>query len=263
MENFDVRGSGSDGQNKNVNGPKWTGIVLIVIGIAFLGRNLIPDFPRWIFRWEMILVTIGLIVGIRHQFRGMGWFILVAIGGISMLDVILPVFNKPQFTWATIAIVIGLYLIIRPGNKLETKQTPSVGDSYWTGTKKESLSSSFDASQEHSEKEMLDATSIFSNVTKIIMSKDFQGGEIVVVMGGGEINLSKADVKGRVRLNATNIMGGIELIVPPTWHVQSAVVSIMGGVEDKRDPHFLRVDPDKILFLEGVCLLGGIEIKSY
>src|SRR5690606_39039539 len=93
-------------------------------GLAFLGRNLIPDFPRWVFRWEMILVTIGLIVGIRQQFRGAAWFIMVAIGGISMLDLIFPAFSRPQFTWATIAIVSGLYLILRPGARTDGSGVP-------------------------------------------------------------------------------------------------------------------------------------------
>lgn len=255
MEDFERRHTGA--RDRNLNGPKWTGIILILVGLAFLMRNLVPEFPRWIFRWEMILVSIGLVVGIRHQFRGAGWFIMVAIGGISMLDLILPIFNKPQFTWATIAIVTGLYLILKPGTRSE--------NSYSSGSHAaapDASASSF-SGREYISGEVLDATSVFGNVKKVVVSKNFRGGEIVAVMGGAEIDLSRADIIGRVRLDATNIMGGTELVVPSDWDVQSNVVAILGGVEDKRDPRFLRIEPGKILVLEGVCLLGGIEIKSY
>lgn len=263
MGNLDNRSNPGGEQNKNLNGPKWTGIVLIVIGLVFLGRNLVPDFPRWLFRWEMILVTIGIFVGIRHQFRGAGWFILVAIGGISMLDLIFPMFNKPQFTWATIAIAVGLYLILKPGTKIDFNSTFSGRPPGSPANPPSPSSAPFYSGTEYSYGEGINATSVFSNVKKVVMSKDFRGGEVVVVMGGAEIDLSKADLNGRIKLEATNILGGTELIVPPTWHVQSEVVAILGGVEDKRDPHFLRVEPEKVLVLEGVCLLGGIEIKSY
>ncbi len=256
MEDFEYRHTGT--RDKNLNGPKWTGIILILVGLAFLMRNLVPEFPRWIFRWEMILISIGLIVGIRHQFRGVGWFIMVAIGGISMLDLILPVFNKPQFTWATIAIVTGLYLILKPGTRSE--------DSYNSGSHTlwaPDVSASSFSGRDYVSGEVLNATSVFGNVKKVVVSKNFRGGEIVAIMGGAEVDLSKADIGGRVRLEATNIMGGTELIIPSDWDIQSNIVAVLGGVEDKRDPRFLRTEPGKILVLEGVCLLGGIEIKSY
>ncbi len=268
MEDFERRHTGE--QVKNPDGPKWTGIILILVGLAFLMRNILPEFPRWIFRWEMILISIGLIVGIRHQFRGAGWFIMVAIGGISMLDLIFPVFNKPQFTWATIAIVTGLYLILRPGTKsggdsfTSGAHTWSQDTSEWSqGASEWSQGTSSFGKREYVSGEVLNTTSIFGSVKKVVVSKSFRGGEIVAIMGGAEIDLSKADISGRARLNATNIMGGTELIVPSDWNVQSNVVAVLGGVEDKRDPRFLRIEPGKILVLEGVCLLGGIEIKSY
>lgn len=262
MKDFESRYSGTGRERRNPDGTKWTGILLILIGLVFFGRSVFPEFLKWIFRWEMILVTIGLLVGIRHQFRGFGWFIMVAIGGISMLDLIFPLFNKPQFTWATIAIVSGLYLILRPGTKLDFNRygDPAGSGAPYASSGKEHF---YTESESAIPTEKISATSIFGNIKKVVVSKDFRGGEIVAVMGGAEIDLSRADIKGRVRLEATNIMGGTELVVPPTWHIQSEMVAILGGVEDKRDPHFLRIEPDKVLVLEGVCLLGGIEIKSY
>jgi predicted membrane protein len=260
MSDFESKGV-SDDPDKRGGNIQWVGIILILVGLAFLGRNLVP---AWVFRWEMILFTIGLLIGIRQQFNGTGWFVMMAIGGVSMLDMIFPVFNKSQFTWATVAIVIGLYLIIRPGTKpVHRRRHEADRSSGFDSRDSYQSPAGFQAEGENTYSEVIDAVSVFSGIKKVVTSKDFRGGEIVSVLGGAEIDLSKADIKGRVRLEATNILGGTELIIPPNWHVKSEVVAILGGVEDKRDPHFLRGEPDKILFLEGVCILGGIEIKSY
>ena len=62
---------------------------------------------------------------------------------------------------------------------------------------------------------------------------------------------------------ATNIFGGTKLVVPPTWDVQSEMVAIFGGVDDKRQIKGVHLDPNKVLILDGTCIFGGIEIRSY
>jgi hypothetical protein len=96
-----------------------------------------------------------------------------------------------------------------------------------------------------------------------VVSKNFKGGEIVAVFGGAEIDFSHADIQGVVKLEATNILGGTKLIVPPTWDVQSEMVAILGGVEDKRRIQPEMIDRNKRLVLMGTALLGGLEVKSY
>jgi hypothetical protein len=112
---------------------------------------------------------------------------------------------------------------------------------------------------------MLDSVNIFGGLKKNIISKDFQGGEIVTIFGGSELNLTQADVTGRITLEVTQIFGGIKLIVPPHWRIQSEeLVSIFGGVDDKRpilaNPTY---DEHRVLVLRGTNIFGGIDIKSY
>ena len=73
----------------------------------------------------------------------------------------------------------------------------------------------------------------------------------------------QADINERVRIDVTTFMGGAKIIVPGSWDVQSEMVAVLGGVEDKRDLRPTNVDPQKVLVLDGMCLMGGIEIKSY
>ena len=101
----------------------------------------------------------------------------------------------------------------------------------------------------------------------IVLSK---GDAVVLIdsmslefMGGSEINLTQADFNGTIRIDTTNIFGGTKLFVPANWDVQSEVVAIFGGVDDKRHLNGHAIDPKKVLIIEGTCLFGGIDIRSF
>lgn len=235
----------------------WTGIFLLIVGTAFLLKNMDLDLPHWLFRWESLVFLLGLYIGLKQRFKGAGWFIMIVIAGTSLLDEIFPVFERPQFTWAVVAIIVGFYFIVRP------KNMPSASWSECTSKTKPVDDFKTDDVEIYSGNEALEVTAIFGSVKKVVVSKNFRGGEIVSIMGGSDINLSQSDIHGRVALEATNIMGGTKLIIPPTWDVQSEMVAIFGGVEDKRDVHSLKIDPNKVLVLEGTCIFGGLEIRSF
>lgn len=236
----------------NDNSNFWTGLILFLIGSVILLRKLDLPVPGWIFSWELILITIGLFLGFRYQFRGPAWFILIIIGSVSMVDNIFPAINLRKFAWPLIFIIIGLFFILRP--KLVRKNPSDIPD--------EPIPASEEA-PDFSNMDRLDITAIFAGAKRVVVSKNFRGGEIVSIFGGSEINLSKADISGKVSLETTNILGGTKLIVPHDWEIQSDMVAIFGGVEDKRDLYAMKTDPGKVLVLEGVCLFGGLEIKSY
>jgi hypothetical protein len=82
-------------------------------------------------------------------------------------------------------------------------------------------------------------------------------------MGGTEINLTQADIHGKVMIEATNVFGGTKLIIPPTWDVQSNVVTLFGGIDDKRQLNGEAPDPAKVIYLSGTCVFGGIDIRSF
>jgi len=51
--------------------------------------------------------------------------------------------------------------------------------------------------------------------------------------------------------------------VPSHWMVKSEIVTIFGGVEDKRVMSTVIDTPDKVLILKGTVIFGGIEIKNF
>lgn len=109
----------------------------------------------------------------------------------------------------------------------------------------------------------LDAVSVFGGVKKTILSKTFKGGDIVNVFGGAEIDLTMADIEGKVVIDITQIFGGTKIIVPSHWQVVSNLSAVFAGVDDKRLRKTGSGDDNKILVLEGVSIFAGVDIRSY
>jgi len=109
----------------------------------------------------------------------------------------------------------------------------------------------------------LDAVSIFGGVKKMILSKNFKGGEIVNVFGGAELDFTQADINGRVIIDITQIFGGTKIIVPANWQVVSDLAAVFASVDDKRIKTMATADSNKILVLKGVSIFAGVDIRSY
>jgi hypothetical protein len=227
------------------------GLIIVIIGLIFLANEAGVRIPHWVISIETGLIALGLYLGFRHHFKGIGWLIPIVIGSVLLVDDIYPYTDLSDYLWPMIIIGAGLVIIFKPGKRSS--------DPYWK---------KWDANHTDltSGEDYLDSTVIFGGVKKNIISKNFRGGEAVTVFGGTEIILTQADVNGKIVLELTQIFGGTKLIVPPHWKIQSEdLVAIFGGVEDKRailsDPS--TVSESKVLVLRGTCIFGGIDIKSF
>jgi predicted membrane protein len=236
-----------------------SGVVLLLIGSVLLARQLGAPLPDWLFTWPMILIAVGLFVGIKLRFRNPGWMIPTLIGLVFLADQVLPGTNLKPFLFPIIIMAMGILFIFRPRTN---RFRPS--HAHWNRERFNRIESNPEVNDAVADpSDFIDTTSIFGGIKKIVLSKNFKGGDITNFMGGSEINLTQADFKGRVRIDTTNIFGGTKLIVPAHWDVQSQVVAVFGGVDDKRKPNGVTPDPDKVVVLDGTCLFGGIEINSY
>lgn len=114
-----------------------------------------------------------------------------------------------------------------------------------------------------SSEDALEASVVFGSIKKNIISKDFKGGEVNCVFGGAVINLTQADINGKAVLEVNCVFGGAKLIVPQHWQVQAGeLVTVMGGIDDKRPQQGASANTDKILVLKGSAVFGGIEILN-
>ncbi|GEP93934.1 LiaF transmembrane domain-containing protein [Chitinophaga cymbidii] len=224
----------------------WGGVVLLCIGLFFLLRRMDISLPDWLFSWEMVLIVIGFLMGIKNKFQGAGWFVVTAVGAVFLLDDIMPFsWHLDRYMWPTLLIVLGVYLIGRSASRRPRYPeyvTPEGGAP--------------------ASEDVLQVTSIFSGNNKTVLSKNFKGGSVTSIFGGVELNFMQADIQGEVVLDMSIMFGAVELTVPANWDVKMDVNTIFGGIEDKRSIGITPM-PGKLLVLRGSCTFGGVEIKSY
>jgi predicted membrane protein len=266
-----------DIQNNPRNNKALAGMVLLIIGAVLLVHQMgIPFFPYWLFRWPMILIAIGLYSGAKHHFRNSSWFIFIILGIAFTLNDSVKDYDMGRITWPVLIILFGLWMILRRNTRWERNKerwdkwaysqqrygqpadpinpdpaNPDQPNADFTNRAKASYGDDF-----------LDAVSVFGGVKKTILSKDFKGGDIVNIFGGAELDMTQADINGRVILDITQIFGGTKIVVPSNWQVVSDIAAVFASVDDKR----IRTTAsgnDKILVLKGVSIFAGIDIRSY
>ncbi len=290
MENKDYKTAPVDRERdlriggRSRNSQVIIGGFIILIGILILLDRMGFPIPRWLFSWEMILIGVGIIMGIKSGFRDVSWVVPIIIGTIFISRDIFPHFHLGKLIWPIGIIAIGLIFVLKgkKGHSFDGNFF-NPGNNYGVDSSKENFVSGFQridqpesdgsgagisqpepkAAINQGFDDEIECTAVFGGVKRTVVSKNFRGGEIVAVFGGAEIDLTHADINGIVKLEATNILGGTKLIVPPTWDVQSEMVAIFGGVEDKRRIQPELINRNKRLVLYGTAFLGGLEIKSF
>ena len=226
------------------------GILLLVnkMGLAFL--------PGWFFSWPVLIIGIGFLIGLQHNFRSFVWLIMMAWGTYELIDQQMPSLNIKNYAAPAALILIGLFFIIRRRNS----RSRQWNNQQWKNIQGNELytdQNSFDNG------DFIDSTSVFSGAKKVIISKNFKGGEITCLMGGAEIDLSQADIQGKALIDATAVFGGIKIIVPSNWDVKFENHAVFGNVEDKRKLQSFNADVTKQLIIDGTAVFGGIEITNY
>jgi len=250
-------------------------------------------FPHWLFTWPMILIAVGVFSGIKHGFRGGGWIVLLLVGGFFLLDHMDPDFNFHRYIVPFVIICVGLAMISRPHRWGRPDQRWRREAREWRRRRRHGPWGSWNPEQQYDDatgqyrnpsdqqnysagpvpppeqtagaagpEDYIDSVSVFGGVRKVIMSKNFKGGEATSFMGGTELDFSQADINGTVVLELTQVMGGAKLIVPGHWSIKNEVNAVLGGIDDKRQLNTV-VDPNKVLVLKGTSFLGGLEISNF
>ena len=254
----------NSGSSNQKSGKALVGLILLGLGFILLLRTLDIFFiPSWIFSWPVFLIIIGIFIGKRQGFNRPSAFMPIVIGVIFLINKILPDEHLGRFFWPLLIIGFGAWMI--SGRKEKTpfeffEWDKEKNGGFNTNSDSNEAQTAFETANFLGDR--INSVSIFGGIKKNIVSKNFQGGDIVNFFGGSEINLMQADIKGRVKIEVVQVFGGTKIIVPANWIVQSEMLAIFGGIEDKRPPQ-LNTIPDKILIIEGTSIFGGIDIKSF
>jgi cell wall-active antibiotic response 4TMS protein YvqF len=235
-----------------------TGLLLLVIGGVALTRSFGVPMPEWLYTWQMLLIAIGLFIGIKKGFRDGGWFVPILVGLAFLANDYILRGDLRRHIWPLILCIVGVTIILRSGRKKWFGTVPRRGNDI---DALETVAPVQD--QDFSQDDVINSTCIFSGAKKVILSKNFKGGEMVNIFGGCEIDLTQADMTTPAVLEVTAIFGGATLIVPSNWAIKSEAVTIFGGIGDKRKIMPMTDGPTKTLILKGTMIFGGMEIRSY
>lgn len=223
---------------RNINISLIIGLGLVILGGLFLLDNfdiVYFDLPYWVFRWQSILIIIGLLI-LANSRNNTAGFVLIAIGVFSWLPSL----------WPLVLIGLGFYILYR-----RKDQTIKTDDKNQTG-----FSSSKD--------DFINDTAIFGGGNKRLNSQNFRGGKLTAVFGGSEIDLYDCKLaEGTNYLDVFAMFGGTDITMPAEWNVKVEVLPIFGGFTDKRrkDPNNVP-DPERKLVIKGLVLFGGGNLKS-
>lgn len=259
-------------ENKNIDNEMWErweqtrrrgkiagGILVITAGILLLARESGADIPNWIFSWKTLLIALGFFIGIKHGFRHIGWLVLMLIGGSFLIEDLIPGLHFKAFIWPVLLILLGFAIIFKPRRKWHERHYYK-----WKKWQKHHGHDEWCYPRQSSAEDNIEIVTIFGSVKKNIVSKELKGGEVTTVFGGTELNLTQADFEGKITLEVNQVFGGTRLIIPSHWQIHSEMVTVFGGVEDKRPTvKDLSVTSDKILVLKGNAVMGGIEINCF
>lgn len=281
----------------------WAGLFLLLVGGVLLLDQMNVPLPDYLFNWKILLIALGIFVGLRHNFRGGGWLILMIVGSVFLAQDYYPDYHLHRFLWPGILMVVGLMFIVRPHHgrhrwrgqcgedwrddwdrhRMEWRQkrggpNPQTGGNPGGNPGTREFGGNPDPheyggnpaphefggrNESYTSEDFVDATSIFGGVHKKVVSKNFRGGDITTVMGGTELDLSQADFTGTARLDITQIMGGTKIIVPSSWEVRSGGVTALFAGFEDKRQQPTISNPEKVLIIDGTSIFGGIELKNF
>jgi len=224
----------------------WFGAGAILMGLLLLANNfgvLDYEIRRYIFRWEVILIFLGIVFISSKGNKSTG-IILLIVGSVFYLrDFLHFHLNFWQIFWPSLLILAGLMIIFR--HKL---------DKEW--------GKNFLSTSDH----VIDEIAVFGGGDRIVTSQRFEGGKVTAIFGGLNFNMLKAKLApGENYVDVFCLFGGMKLIIPEEWVVKIRVTSLFGGFSDKHRFRTIETNTDSgaQLIIKGTVIFGGGEIKSY
>lgn len=226
-------------------------IVLIVIGLTFLGKNL-GYIDRYIFRilisWQTLLIVLGLWSLVRRQYSG--GLMLLVVGTFFLIPRITGWVDGGWMRtyWPVLLIAIGVILIVRkmlPQNNRKRNR----GHNFREGNQ--------------SENGYLHSDNMFGSVKHIILDPVFKGATIKNSFAGTIIDFrgTKLDAS-ETFIDVDCLFGGIEIHAPSSWHIISEVKPMFGGFDDKRFKEGVETDYNHKLIIRGNLTFSGLEVKN-
>jgi hypothetical protein len=248
------------GSNRSYSWSFIFGALIVAAGVVLLldQQGFINADRVFSYFWPAVMIAAGSVMLIDCRGRGgrgIWGSILLAIGGLLVLENLGFAHIRFDTIWPLVIIAVGVLMIWQAAGP----RTSSDGTarSRWPEIfNRWSRTGSPDAD--------FNGIAILGGFKRRITSKKFKGGSVLSVMGGFQIDLRQADMEGdSATIEAMSFMGGGEIKIPDEWQVSMEGISLFGAFVDETDQDAPSVSgTQKKLIMKGASLFGGIVVKN-
>jgi hypothetical protein len=216
------------------------GVALVALGALWTLDNLELMNAHAVLRWwPLVLVAYGLM-----KLTGLGTFRSVlsgvcftAFGALLLAGSLGYARVGFDVIWSLFLIVIGTNVVLRAARSRSPGTETDASD--W-----------------------IRSFALMSGVSRRSQSRSLRRADLTAVMGGIELDLvDAAPTDGRVVADVFAWWGGVEIVVPEHWRVESDVTPIMGAFQD--ETRFVeRPGATPTLEVRGLVVMGGVNVRN-
>ena len=216
------------------------GIIVVALGVLFTLDNLHVLRARdYLQLWPVAFIAVGIaqFAQARTSGRRLAGLLWILLGATLVANRLGWLSVNVWAYWPLLLVFVGARIFWQ---------------AFYTSTPQE-LSPDADAA--------ISMLAVLGGNNRRVTSQAFQRAEITAFMGGGKLDLLDATMapNGAV-IDVFAVMGGFEVLVPPTWNVDVEVTPFMGGYDDKSQPPASANGPR--LRIRGFVMMGGIDVKN-
>jgi hypothetical protein len=210
------------------------GLALVVAGALVIldGVDVIDAGATIADWWPMALVALGAVQWLIDPATWVGSLLLIAIGTVLLLGNLTGLVSSLwPIVWPLAIIAAGAWVI---WGRVVVTRTETAGT--------------------------LRTAAVLGSRRVAVGGTRFVSGDVTVVAGGLQLDLTEAELASAARLSVTVLLGALEVLVPPGWDVRVSGVPLLAAWDTtiRRD----RVEADApTLEVRALAVLGGMEVR--
>ena len=246
--------------SKRFRGSLIFGLLIIVAGVILLMERISPESNiNFATYWPVLLIALGIGKMLQYNdFRNLcSAGVVMLIGTAFLLDRLHIIYIKEL--WPVALIIFGI-MIIAGGTWRPLRCLHPHRFHHRSFHSRRNTDTILMNQKGKLTEETIDINSVLGGGEYQVVTKQFKGGTINTVMGSVYVDFREAEMKeNSVNLDASAVMGSIEIRLPSHWGIVVDGTPVMGSVENKT------VTPSeytKKIIIDASAVMGSVEITN-